>query len=813
MARTDAVSAVTGEVFREGWSKVRGSTQGLGQKQRQMVRAARGHRSAVFKAIRGGGTHTKAQLARQLDYLTSKSSHIVDSRGVHDGKATLTAKEINGVSERFSENWGTAFHPKLGHTTHMLMSYPVGTKGEHVRDITAAVADRFFNNEQGHFDYIIAVHEDRDHPHAHIVLNRRSQEGEIFYLGRDHRFNYDDFRTAMVEEADKVGVRLEATRRVDRGVLTYPARTGEVYAAKEEGRAPVERERIGGDLARAAAEIAIASKVYGALSAEASDEGREDIANALFRAGEILARKGQLEQTGEIYMASFDEMKTRLADVSERVGAMVRELPEAERPQMEAEVNKIYADMAHMQPMGLRSATLTQAPSDTGVYSQANINSDQTQRMRDSETRAQIETALRGTGISSETVIARVEQGADNAAMEREWLAQDMEKIAQTDGLNLERREDVQVVADKLDAAHVNLGTALERADVLREDGVIEVESRETFHRDQASVDRMEARIRQELMSEGQGDFDSRYDRVEAMAERGELTSRAEARIEQEQRDYLRDRPEIVASPAAVLTDEPFGRNVVDREAFDRIGGETYAIMDDDSERRELSDVVAANFKDRYPDMPDHLARGLGQTYAQVEDVRSEEAYERYAEEQRELAPFIEERAADEDYRERLAEDRAIQASEEQGIARAERELREEDEYIRDGQDAAALVRADQESAERQRTINDVVARERTDPIHDSMPDDASKAAFRGAVDRELSQEQLDRLKEGDADAMDGIIDDRLDRLYAAKAYLQSDETTAQSEALDEVTLEISTEEVEAQRLKHAHSEKGTTHG
>ncbi|MEE4212500.1 MAG: hypothetical protein V2I43_24915, partial [Parvularcula sp.] len=78
MAWSDAVTAVTGEVFREGWSKIRGSTQGLGSKQRQMVRAARGHRAAVFKAIRGGGTHTKAQLARQLEYLTTKSSHIID---------------------------------------------------------------------------------------------------------------------------------------------------------------------------------------------------------------------------------------------------------------------------------------------------------------------------------------------------------------------------------------------------------------------------------------------------------------------------------------------------------------------------------------------------------------------------------------------------------------------------------------------------------------------------------------------------------------------------------------------------------------
>ena len=806
MARTDAVRAVTGEVFREGWSRVRGSTQGLGAKQKQMVRAAHGYRSAVFKAIRGGGTHTKAQLTRQLEYLTTKSSHIIDSTGGLDGKATLTGKEIKDVASEFAKKWGEGFNPKLGHTTHMLMSYPIGTRSEDVRDITAAVAERFFRNEQGNFDYLIAVHEDRDHPHAHIVLNRRSEEGEIFYLGRDHRFNYDDFRTAMVEEADKVGVRLEATRRVDRGVLTYSARTGEVYAAKEEGRAPVERARVGEDLARAAAEIVVASKVYGALSAEASEEGREDIANALFRAGEILARKGQLEQTGEIYMASFDEMKTELADRTERVEAMVRELPEAERPEMEARVNELYADMAHLQPMGIRSATLTQAPSDTGVYSRANINAELTERMREPETRAQIETALRGTGISSETVIARVEQGASNAAMEREWLAQDMEKIAQTGGLDLERREDVRIAADRLDAVHVKLGTALERAEVLRDDGVIDVEDRRDFHYDRRSVDDMSRAIRQDMRRDGAGEaqIDERAPEIEA---------RAEARIEQEQRDYLRERPEIVAAPSAVLTDDPFGRAATDRAAFERVTQETETIMARAGEREGIEDAVARDFKDRYPDMPDHLARGLGQTYAQADEVRNREAIDRAAALDREGAVAAAEdapaRLATQDEHREFARDAFAQQRAEEARAQTN-----EDYAIEKAEEDRSAAQADErDSADRLRTINDVVTRERTDPIRNSMPDDESRAAYRGAVERELSDERLERLKEGDADAMDGIMDDRLDRLYAAKAYLQSDEATAHSETLDDVTSEISREVVEAQRLRHAHSEKGTTHG
>ena len=260
-----------------------------------LLRAASGHRPAVFKAIRGRGKHNKSQLMNQLEYLTTKSTYIVDSIGFLDGKAKLEARELKELTERFAKRWKGGFKPKLGQTTHMLMSFPIGTRGEDVRDIATNVADRFFRTDEGHFDYIIAVHEDRDHPHAHLVLNRHSQESEFFYLGRNHRFNYDDFRLAMVEEAEKYGVRLEATRRVDRGVVHYPARTREVYVAKEEGRAPAARERMGKDLTRTLAEIANTRTIYHSLAAEASREAREDIASALFRAGEVLVRGGQVE--------------------------------------------------------------------------------------------------------------------------------------------------------------------------------------------------------------------------------------------------------------------------------------------------------------------------------------------------------------------------------------------------------------------------------------------------------------------------------------------------------------------------------------
>jgi len=726
MPRSDAVALVTGEIFREGWSRIRGSMQGLGTRRAQMVRAAYGHRAAVFKPIRTGGTHTKAQLQNQLAYLTTKSSHIVDSRGVLDGKTRLSGEEITSVVERFTSRWDEGFNPKLGHTSHLLMSFPRGTKATHVRDIASEVCERFFQNADRNFDYLIAIHKDRDHPHAHIVINRRSQEGEFFYLGRDHHFNYDAFRLAMVEEAEKHGVRLEATRRVDRGEAHYPPRTREVYAAKEEGRAVRQRERVGDDLDRALGEIAGNAQVYRSLAAEASPENREDIEDALLKASALLARQGKLSQTGDIYMTqdqSFDDLNSRFADEMNRVAALIREAPEADRPALQKQMVAALRPVAHMQPLGLRSGTLTERPTETGIYSEANINAGLVEKLREGRTRAQIETALRGTGISSETVVARIEQGANTAALEREWHADDLQKIAEAQDLNLERREDLKVAVDKLDKVHVALGTALERAEVLRRDGVIEDTHVPDMHYDAESVDDAARTIRQDMRRQGLSERD--------IAERAdEITIRTEARLEMEQRAYLRQHPDLPARPSDVIdTHDPFNIRIIDEAQADRIDVEIDRILLRSQGTKQIDEAVATEMRERYPDMPEHLARGLGATYA---------------------ATFAASRG------EVTADDQDAVADATHGVA---------DNPVLAG----------------------VVAHERIDKINPPFADEEGRAAYRAEVERLLDDDRIAALRDGDAHALDDVIDNRLGRLYAAEADLPSEESSANRACVAEV--------------------------
>ena len=777
MRLNDAVHAVTGEVFRDGWSRVRGSMQGLHvAKQTQLLRAAAGHRPAVFKAIRGGGTHTKSQLANQLEYLTTKSTHIVDSSGFLDGKAKLEAGDIKDLTDRFAKRWDAGFKPKLGQTTHMLMSFPIGTRGEDVRDIATDVAERFFQTDEGHFDYIIAVHEDRNHPHAHLVLNRRSQEGEFFFLGRNHRFNYDDFRLAMVEEAEKYGVRLEATRRVDRGVVHYPARTSEVYAAKDEGRAPRERERVGADLTRTLAEIANTRTVYHSLAAEASREAREDIAAALFRAGEVLARGGQVDRTGDVYMAedqSFEDLRSLYAEKLARVQGMIAEKSDAERPVLEKRLIEIQTQVQHMQPLGLRSSTLSETPSEGGIYSEANIDINQLERLAESDLRSRIDVALRGTGISTSEVVARIETGASSAALEHQWIANDLSKVAEARDLNLERRADLEQARDILNDVHVELGTLLERENVLRRDGIMEAEPvSEQFHYHEGAVREMEGTIRQEMRADG-------LTAQQIEVRDWEVVSRAERRIETEQRAYLEAHPDLLARPGDVIDrSEPYRETITDAARASEITREVDRIMEGRDVRTPVTDAVTDDLRARYPDMPSHLARGLGATYAAVVEIRDTEVINQVR-------------------RENEMRD---------GLGSGTRDAL----LATRGETAPQSARTDRLADE----ITRVLEHERAGELSAPFETEAERDAFRGEIARVLDVRQRDRLTSGDADALDKVLEDRLDRLYVAKVYLQSDAATANTEALRQVVDDLADTEYEKHRATDVdgETERGQVH-
>ncbi len=706
----------------------------------------------------------------------------MDSSGFLDGKTKLEAGDIKDLTERFAKRWDAGFKPKLGQTTHMLMSFPIGTRGEDVRDIATDVAERFFQTDEGHFDYIIAVHEDRDHPHAHLVLNRRSQEGEFFFLGRNHRFNYDDFRLAMVEEAEKYGVRLEATRRVDRGVVHYPARTSEVYAAKEEGRAPRERERVGQDLTRTLAEIANTRTVYHSLAAEASREAREDIAAALFRAGEVLAHGGQMDRTGDVYMAedqSFEDLRSLYAEKLARVQGMIAEKSDAERPVLEKRLIEIQTQVQHMQPLGLRSSTLSETPSEGGIYSEANIDTNQLARLAEPDLRSRIDVALRGTGISTSEVVARIETGASNAALEHQWIADDLSKVAEARDLNLERRADLEQARDILNDVHVELGTLLERENVLRRDGVI-AETR---------------KVPDKFVQLQEGEVSTNETTTGTTSDRAVLQDvwrGVTAQYEKAPNEFTRFES-VVVERGLIDNDQPHKGSGVDLSI-------AVSRLYDDLKKGRLDAITAQRTEVLIRDTSDRYADRMNRDIEREYSDRLT-AYEKAME-----------TGTDGDKTVTRIEYEAINQ------VRHEAELRERlgvgtrEEFLATRDETA--MRSDEGTDRIAGEIARVLDYERAGELSVPFETEAERDAFRTEIARVLDDRQLGRLTSGDANVLDKVLEDRLDRLYVAKVYLQSDAATANTEALRQVVDDLADAEYEKHRAADVdgETERGQVH-
>lgn len=429
---------------------------------------------------------------------------------------------------------------------------------------------------------------------------------------------------------------------------------------------------------------------------------------------------------------SFEDLRSLYAEKLARVQGMIVEKPDADRPALEKSLNAIQSQVQHMQPLGLRSTTLSDAPSEGGVYSEVNIQQSQLERLTEPRLRSRIDTALRGTGISTTEVVARMEAGAQNAALEHQWIADDLSKVAEARDLNLERRADLEQARDILNDVHVELGTLLEREKVLRRDGVIEEAREVRAHLTDDRIEEAADAVRLETP------ITERDDAV--------IETRAVERLEDEQRAYLNGHPELLQSPTDVIRmDEEGQARIVDRDLAARITQEVEAARMGAHSSTPISVAVTRDLQARYPDMPQQLAEGLGDTYARVQEARQ-----------------------------------------------VERDAR--------------LIETPE--------LDRVLVHERAGELTGPFETEADRDAFRSEIARVLDERQLDRLTSGDADALEQVLEDRLDRLYAAKVYLQADAATANSEALRQVVDDLADTEYEKLRAADVdgESERGQTH-
>lgn len=171
---------------------------------------------AVFKIIRSGGCYNKADLKAQMNYVLGKSDHIIDPSYRHDGGKELTGRQVSLLANDWSKDWRGKI--ENGNSMHLMMSFPKGTDIEKVQAITRGVCDELIGQGYGRWNYIAGIHTDKDHPHAHVIVDRRNDDNELFYLAKGGELSYDRFKDAMVEWGRASGVEMINTSRFSRGI-------------------------------------------------------------------------------------------------------------------------------------------------------------------------------------------------------------------------------------------------------------------------------------------------------------------------------------------------------------------------------------------------------------------------------------------------------------------------------------------------------------------------------------------------------------------------------------------------------------------
>lgn len=207
----------------------------------------RGVPQVVFKVVARGGCKGPMGLAAQMDYVLGKADQIIDPSKRFDRESRLHSSYSEAMAEKWASRWKD--RTENGHTMHMVASFPQGTDPEKIAEIMREACYEILDQGRSRFRYIAAVHTDKGHPHAHIIVDRKNTEGEWFYFARNGEFTYDRFKDAIVEHAATYGVELVNTSKLSRGITSdsdqnpHAAKRGLAGTLIEHGAAPYQNNR------------------------------------------------------------------------------------------------------------------------------------------------------------------------------------------------------------------------------------------------------------------------------------------------------------------------------------------------------------------------------------------------------------------------------------------------------------------------------------------------------------------------------------------------------------------------------------------
>jgi type IV secretion system T-DNA border endonuclease VirD2 len=195
----------------------------------ERLRAARGVRQAIVKVR--SYPHGMKGVWKAMSYISRKGTLPLEKD---------TGELVRGLEEQRAlvRDWAIDFDKRKDSRdgAHIIFSMPPRSNPEALRKAVRATAARAFPDNE----WVFAIHQDKNHPHAHMVLKMRGREQDLKLDPR--KADLHRLREIFAEAAREQGVELAASSRAARGV-GKKATPQSFYYLKSKGIKPeVERK-------------------------------------------------------------------------------------------------------------------------------------------------------------------------------------------------------------------------------------------------------------------------------------------------------------------------------------------------------------------------------------------------------------------------------------------------------------------------------------------------------------------------------------------------------------------------------------------
>jgi type IV secretion system T-DNA border endonuclease VirD2 len=451
-AHTDPVDAVMGEEWAalelgRGGAVRRlayGEHRRLGAKRKRLAiggAIARNPQSLV-KMIGSGGTSNARGLRAQMAYLSREGDV-----PLHSSESAFGMELSAHDAAEIASAWGVPDTSRGGadRTSHFVVSFPEGTDPAAAERAGRAWAMEMFDSgaHGDRWDYYTAFHTDTANPHMHVVVGRRGlDEGEWLRISARGAITFDHLRELQVEVAEREGIHLTHTRRLERGVHDRPIPDAEIRRARAEGREPVAPEHTLATAVAAAAAVLEYSRVYDG-AAEAIRIEHPEIAGLLDAAAMTLVEGRQLVEEREIgfgqstrreVIALATSIEEKQAEVQRNFAELDNRVREIEDPARRMEILRDIAGLkAETAPLIREDRQLQSYGPETphadyrGLVVEAGDR--QAELIKEAADRAVARLAER-FGIQPEAAVARYGDEGVSLGLGRDYRAQELAERA-----------------------------------------------------------------------------------------------------------------------------------------------------------------------------------------------------------------------------------------------------------------------------------------------------------------------------------------------------------------------------------------------